>query len=53
MFSAFVRILAQCTILPPLEGMPDLDEAVNAGLHFLPLPCKIRFIKRADSPLFV
>lgn len=49
MFSAFVHILAQCTIEPPVDGMPDIDGAVNSGLHFLPLPCKLRFIKRSDS----
>ncbi|KAG2200914.1 hypothetical protein INT47_003149 [Mucor saturninus] len=53
MFSAFVRILAGCTVEPPSEGMPGMDEAVNAGLHFLPVPCKLRFIKRKNSPLYV
>ncbi|KAI7891882.1 cytochrome P450 [Mucor mucedo] len=49
MFLAFVQILATCTIEPPKEGMPDINEARNVGLNVVPPPCKLRFVKRHDS----
>lgn len=49
MFLALVQILARCSIEPPKEGMPNIEDARNVGLNVVPPPCKFRFVKRHDS----
>ncbi|KAI8100201.1 cytochrome P450 [Halteromyces radiatus] len=56
MFHIFVRIFANASIAPPLDGdgkeVPiDMDAALDAGLVTLPQPYQVRFIPRVDSPL--
>lgn len=47
MFSAFVQIFAKCFI-EPMNSVPDIKGAVNAGLVLTPHPFKVKFTKRFE-----
>ncbi|RCI06239.1 cytochrome P450 2 sub U member 1 [Rhizopus stolonifer] len=48
-FAAFIQLFARCYIEPSDQGLPDLEGATNAGLTLLPLPYKLKFVKRANA----
>lgn len=49
LFAGFVSILSRCSIMPPDEGMPDINGFIHGGLTMLPLPFKAKFVERSDS----
>lgn len=51
-FSTFVRMLSQSFIEPvSMDEMPDLDNALAAGVNLKPVPYKVKFIRRTDNNL--
>lgn len=50
-FLAFVQTFARCYIEPSTDGLLDIDSAVNLGLTTAPISYKVKFVKRADSPI--
>ncbi|KAG2196313.1 hypothetical protein INT47_009308 [Mucor saturninus] len=48
-FQAFTQLFSRCFVEPTDAGMPDIVGAENAGLTILPIPYKVKFIKRSDA----
>lgn len=48
-FQAFTQLFSRCFVEPTDAGMPDIVGAENAGLTLLPIPYKVKFIKRSDA----
>ncbi|KAF1802550.1 cytochrome P450 [Mucor lusitanicus] len=51
-FNAMIQVLARCSIEADDElGLPNIHESRNGGVTSMPLPYRLKFVKRANSVL--